>query len=103
MIKIYCKQVRVSEDVNLDKIADKCDCFTGADIKSLVCDALIRAFHRTQNKTTNEFIEIKLDDKLDSQTDLISNIIINTTDFLASVETIQKSFNRYERIKLNKM
>ncbi len=47
IIKIYAKQIKLDDDIDLDEVTIQCDNFTGADIKALVCDALIRAFHRT--------------------------------------------------------
>ena len=91
--------------IHLDELVGFCNSFTGADVKSVVCDALIKAFHRTQDASTlptNEFHEMRLDDKLDNE-NLVANIVINRADFLSSVQNIEKTINRNERNKLNRM
>ena len=98
----------MSEDVNLDEISKLCDHFTGADIKSLVCDAMIKAFHHVYDKNDENQFEENLSKYFDTkmsnnENDIISNILINNLDLLSSIKTIQKSINKTERQNLNKM
>jgi SpoVK/Ycf46/Vps4 family AAA+-type ATPase len=99
----------MSEDVNLDEISKLCNHFTGADIKSLVCDAMIKAFHRVYDiNNENELFEDNLNKYFDNkknknENDIISNIMISNVDFLSSIKTIQKSINKTERQNLNKL
>ena len=96
----------MSEDVNLDEISKLCNHFTGADIKSLVCDAMIKAFHRVYDKNdeNEENLNKYFDNKKNkNENDIISNIMISNVDFLSSIKTIQKSINKTERQNLNKL
>lgn len=114
ILEIYSKQVKLDTSVNFIELANLCENFTGADIKALVCDALIRAFHRIYEKNNDfddqldvkwsQFYTInKSNDNIKSQEDLLSNIYISQDDFLTSLNTIEKSINKSERLRLNKM
>ena len=95
----------MNEDVNLDEISKLCDHFTGADIKSLVCDAMIKAFHRVYDKNdeNEENLNKYFDNKKNkNENEMISNIIISNVDILSSIKTILKSINKAERQNLNK-
>ena len=96
----------MSEDVNLDEISKLCDNFSGAGIKSLVCDGMIKAFHHYHDKIDENQFEGNLnkyfdDKKNKNENDIISNITITNLDFLSTIKTIQKSINKTERRNLN--
>jgi SpoVK/Ycf46/Vps4 family AAA+-type ATPase len=105
MIRIYCEQIKTEENLNIDLIAEMCDGFTGADIKSLVCDSLIKAFHRTQETNqamSCDFNEMKLNDR-SQDVSLTLDIVISRADFQSGVENIERTINRSERNELTKM
>ena len=104
IIKIYSKEFKLCENVNFDEIAKLCDNFTGADIKSVVCDAMIKAFHRIydENDLDCSFSDY-FQNNNEKNDDLISNVVISNSDFLSSIKTIQKSINNDERRNLNKL
>jgi SpoVK/Ycf46/Vps4 family AAA+-type ATPase len=68
---------------------------SGADIKSIVCDSFLKAFHRLHSTSTTH--------DLQEETILRSSIRINQSDFISSIEAIQQTINKNERIKLKKM
>ena len=91
--------MNLDDDVDLDELAKLCDEFTGADVKSIVCDALLKAFHRV-HQTISESESFSSPHKED---DLRNSIKISREDFVASIETINKTINHKERLKLKTM
>lgn len=85
----------LGEDVDLDELSKLCEGFTGADLKSVVCDAMIKAFHRA-HKT------LQGDEKV-SQEKLKSLIRIESLDLKTSIEAIKQTINKNERFKLTMM
>ena len=72
-----------------------CTNFTGADLKSVACDALVNAFHRAHNSINSE-------DQNDQEL-IKSLIIINKEDLVSSIESIKKSINTNERETLKRL
>jgi SpoVK/Ycf46/Vps4 family AAA+-type ATPase len=72
-----------------------CSGFTGADCKSVACDALINAFHRVQNS---------IKDENQNDQELIKSLIeIKKKDLVTSIESIKKNINKNEREALNRL
>ena len=86
-------------DVDLDELAKLCDEFTGADVKSIVCDALLKAFHRVHQTMA----ESDSHSSLHKEDDLRNSIRISKDDFVSSIATINKTINHKERQKLKIM
>ena len=111
-------EINLSADIDSGVIAEMCSELTGADVKSIVCDALVKAFHRAHNEITksdlpqidndNGFklnLNVKNDyeDVLAMQQKLQSSIVIEKHDLLSSVESVKKTINKNEREKLKRM
>lgn len=88
---------RLAGDVDLEELCEEwCkeeDYLTGADIKSVACDALVKAFHRAHNE---------LDDSLD-QSEIRSSIEICRADLVSSLESVKKTISKKEREQLKLM
>ena len=97
-MSLYCNGMNLSSDVDLDALSSVCCDFTGADIKSMVCDAMLKAFHRL-HLPTNEFG--RSDKALEEDQRLM--IQIEMDDLLTSAETLRDSMNRAERQRLRRM
>ena len=92
--------MKLGNDVNLGELSVLCDNFTGADIKSVVCDALLKGFHRVNDKLDKN----PKKKKNDNDDDLVrGSIEIERRDFLSSIESIKQSINTSERLKFKKM
>lgn len=89
IFQIYCQNIKLSSDIDFKDLSILCPYFTGADIKSVVCDAMIKAFHKT--------------DKQSSQSNIFDSIIIEKNDLLSSLNSIRNSINLNERKKLKNM
>jgi SpoVK/Ycf46/Vps4 family AAA+-type ATPase len=97
------KELQVENDVDLNKIAEMCDEFTGADIKSVVCDALIKAFHRAHSNLTSKVdasIEYLSKKKAFKQDTVRDSIKVNNEDFVSSIKAIRATIDKSERFKL---
>lgn len=94
IIRIYCKDLNLDENVVLEELAEMCEGLTGADLKSVVCDALIKAFHKAHKNLDGE-------DILESS--LIASIKLEKDHLISSIQTIKQTINKNERIKLKKM
>lgn len=92
--------MNLAADVDLDTLSSLCCDFTGADIKSVVCDAMLKAFHRL-HPTTNGLIGSNLEAPEDEDHRL--KIQIEMDDLLSCAESVRESMNRGERQKLRRM
>ena len=95
----------MDSDIDLDELSKMCKDFSGADIKSIVCDALVKAFHRAHDSLTNEKgLDLKMTSSPHqnevSQDKLQSCIKISMQDMVTSVETIKKTINMNERMRM---
>lgn len=81
-----------------------CKDFSGADLKSIVCDALVKGFHRAHDSLANEKgLDLKIGSSQQteiSQDMLQSRIKISMHDMTSSVETIKKTINMNERMRM---
>jgi SpoVK/Ycf46/Vps4 family AAA+-type ATPase len=100
--------MNLDENINLDDVSSMCIGFTGADVKSAVCDALVKAFHRAHNSLSmNDGLEIdtlKSEENASiSQEKLRNSIRIEEKDLISSINTIKQSINQSERTRLKNM
>jgi SpoVK/Ycf46/Vps4 family AAA+-type ATPase len=100
--------MNLDPNIDLETISDMCSNFTGADVKSVVCDALVKAFHRAHSslnlEKSLEFDRFKSEnEKTVSQEELRSSIRINSNDLISSINTIKQTININERIRLKNM
>ena len=89
IFRIYCENIKLCNDVDLKELCIHCELFTGADIKSVVCDALIKAFHKAQKQSSEE--------------DILKSIRLDKNDFISSLNSIKNTINLNERKKLKAM
>lgn len=87
--------MNLDDDVNFEELSQCCVDLSGADIKSIVCDAFLKAFHRTKST-------LFLENNKDSD-NLRNSIKICNLDFVLSYESIKQTINKNERFKLKKM
>lgn len=91
--------MNLAADVDLDTLSSVCCDFTGADIKSVVCDAMLKAFHRlypTDGLMANT-------SKAPEEEDHRLRIQIEMGDLLTCAESVRASMSRGERQKLHRM
>jgi SpoVK/Ycf46/Vps4 family AAA+-type ATPase len=108
---LYLSETKLSENVNIEVLADMCVDLTGADVKSVVCDALVRAFHRAHKSLASESVQddpfdMKISASNDSeavQMRLQESIVIDHVDLVTSIETVRKTINKTERLSLKRM
>lgn len=81
-----------------------CEGLSGADVKSIVGDALVKAFHRA-TKGDNSFLltENQSSEERPKYEDLIERICVEKDDLLASITSIRQSTNFNERKKIKLM
>jgi ATP-dependent 26S proteasome regulatory subunit len=105
ILKIYAKELQLESNVDLNKIAEMCDEFTGADIKSVVCDALIKAFHRAHDELTSKADALVdfASNKILKQESIKSLIKVNNEDFVSSITAIKTTIDKGERFKLKNL
>jgi SpoVK/Ycf46/Vps4 family AAA+-type ATPase len=81
-----------------------CKDFSGADLKSIVCDALVKAFHRSHDNLAKEKgLDLKIGSSQQNEIsqDMIQSCIkISMQDLTTSVETIKKTINMNERMRM---
>ena len=94
IFEIYSNEMSLESDVDFNPIIGLCQDLSGADIKSIVCDSFLKAFHRLHS--TSDTHNLK-------EETLRSSIRIKQSDFISSIEVIQQTINKSERIKLKKM
>lgn len=95
--------MNLEEDIDLRVLSGLCDDFTGADIKSVVCDAFLKAFHRFNDINPLKKEKNIKEKVMDIDQNLRSKIIINLSDMNESIETIRKSINKNERNRFKKL
>ena len=101
--------MNLDSNVDLKLISEMCADFSGADIKSVVCDALVKGFHRAHSELTLsddnlEFKSLKNEGtNILSQDKLRISIKICENDLVSSINAIKKTINKNERIKLKKL
>ncbi|RMZ93119.1 Peroxisome biogenesis factor 1 [Brachionus plicatilis] len=88
IFQIYCANVKVSDDVDWKDVAGYCEFFSGADVKSAICDALIKAFHKVEKEKCEQ--------------DILESIILDKGVLMSSLDSIRDSINLNERKKLKK-
>lgn len=89
IFRINCEKIKLSSDVDFKELCICCELFTGADIKSIVCDALIKAFHKVEKQY--------------SQENILESIRLDKDDFISSLNSIKNTINLNERKKLKAM
>jgi peroxin-1 len=97
---LYLKDINRDDQINLREIAELSTDFSGADIKSVVCDAVLRAFHRIKDVSA-ESIQT-LNQNLDSES-IRESIKIEAQDLIQSIQSIRKSISALDRAKLKYM
>jgi len=93
IFKIYTNEMNLEEDY-FDKLSSLCVdlMLSGADIKSIVCDAYLKAFHR---------VTLPINNNNNDDENLRSLIKVKYSDFETSINEMKRTINRNERIKLN--
>lgn len=89
----------LESDVDFEVLSRLCQDMSGADIKSIVCDSFLKAFHRLHTSASL----LLVDDENKIKEKLRSSIKIAQLDFISSIESIQQTINKNERTKLKKM
>jgi SpoVK/Ycf46/Vps4 family AAA+-type ATPase len=100
-----------SENIDFEELSRLCVNFSGADIKSVVCDALVKAFHRVTAATNNATDSMCFAQQFDNgdlivenlSENLISLIRIEKNDLMSSIESIKQTINEKERNKMRLM
>lgn len=92
--------MNIESDVDFDELSRLCEDLSGADIKSIVCDAFLKAFHRTHD---NLVVPSKTSITETDTVVLRKSIKINRLDFVSSIDLVKQAINKNERIKLKKM
>lgn len=98
-LELYCAGMKMASDVCLGELSEMCEDFTGADVKSVVCDALLKSFHRVKAN-----IELTRPGEFEeNEADLRGRIVIEMQDFVSSVQEIKKMLDKDERRKNTRM
>jgi SpoVK/Ycf46/Vps4 family AAA+-type ATPase len=112
---LYLNETKLADDVSVEELAELCDDLTGADVKSIVCDALVKAFHRAHKTLANcddcgeEEFSLRMNSAKSSveneamQVELQAAIEIKREDLATSVEAVKKTVNGVERQALKRM
>ena len=58
--KIYSNEMNLESDVDLELISRMSEDMSGADIKSVVCDSFLKAFHRLHSISSSFLSESKI-------------------------------------------
>ena len=94
-----------SEKISIEELSEMCEGLTGADIKSIVGDAQVKAFHRV-TKSDNSFIfegAARSWEEKKQTDDLVNLIKVEKEDLLTSIKAIRQTINFSERNKLKMM
>lgn len=92
------------EKISIDELSDMCEGLSGADVKSIVGDALVKAFHRATKGDHSFLLESRRDlQTSDKENELIEKICVEKDDLLASINSIKQTINFNERHKLKLM
>ena len=93
-----------SENIDLDELVDLCEGLSGADIKAIVGDALVKAFHRITKDNDDFLLTSSCETNRHKQTEeLISQVKIEKNDLLTSIASLKQAVNFNERKKLKLM
>ena len=93
-----------SDNIDLDELVDLCEGLSGADIKAIVGDALVKAFHRITKDNDDFLLTSSCEANRHKQTEeLISQVKIEKNDLLTSIASLKQSVNFNERKKLKLM
>ena len=108
ILSLYCNEMNLDSNIDIGVISEMCTDFSGADIKSVVCDALVKAFHRAHNdlstEDNSEFKSFKHEDNKNIlQEKLRSSIKIEENDLISGINTIKQTINKNERLKLKRL
>jgi transitional endoplasmic reticulum ATPase len=95
ILQIHTRGMPLSDDVNLDHLADETHGFVGADIESLTKEAAMKALRRY-------LPEIDLDEE-DIPPSLIDRMIIKRTDFRGALNEVDPSAMREVLVELPKI
>ena len=101
--------MNLDSSIDMGVISEMCADFSGADIKSVVCDALVKAFHRAHNDLSTtapntEFKSFKQDEsQIVSQNELRSSIKIGENDLISSINAIKQTINKNDRLRLKRL
>lgn len=102
---LYLEKLKFDrEKISIDELSDMCEGLSGADVKSIVGDALVKAFHRATKGDHSFLLESRRD--LSTQTsdnDLMEKICVEKDDLLVSIDSIKQTINLNERHKLKLM
>lgn len=105
IIGLYLGRSRFdSDNIDLDELVDLCEGLSGADIKAIVGDALVKAFHRITKDNDDFLLTSSCEANRHKQTEeLISQVKIEKNDLLTSIASLKQSVNFNERKKLKLM
>jgi len=95
ILQIHTRGMPLSDDVNLDRMADETHGFVGADIESLTKEAAMKALRRY-------LPEIDLDEE-DIPPSLIDRMIIKRSDFRGALNEVSPSAMREVLVELPKV
>lgn len=91
-----------TEEVDLNELAGMCVNFSGADVKSVICDALVKAFHRANKHLKQTDDVLKLSQTASAAESLSGLIKIEKEDLISSIESIKQTINQNERVRMKK-
>ncbi|WP_277555200.1 CDC48 family AAA ATPase [Halobaculum limi] len=95
ILQIHTRGMPLSDDVDLDRLADETHGFVGADIESLTKEAAMKALRRY-------LPEIDLDEE-DIPPSLIDRMIVKRTDFQSALAEVEPSAMREVLVELPKV
>ena len=100
--------MNLDANIDIESLSESCVGFSGADIKSVICDALVKAFHRTKSilnlNDDNKFKSFTSETRKNvSQEKLRSSIRIEENDLISSIHAIKQTINQNERQKLKRL
>lgn len=100
ILELYLGKVRLDRsEISIDELSKLCDGLSGADIKSIVNDALVKAFHRAAKE--DKSLLIYYNQK--QSENLINQIELKREDLITSIESVKQTVNFNERNKLKLM
>jgi len=93
-----------SDEIDVDELSELCEGLSGADVKSIVGDALVKAFHRVTKEDNSFFLATgHVHDNSKQSNDFINSIKVEKDDLLTSINSIKQTINFNERKKLKLM
>ena len=94
------------DGMSMKDISAMCVGFSGAEIKSACCDALIAAFHRAHGNLDKQMTSSKKNtdqQTIDHQDAIYSAMRVERHDLVASIQAVQATFNKTERFRQAQM